>query len=261
MQHSLQRRLKDICSVSKRVGAYEHHPRSAEQRARKFGSQMLQLGYRCSYLSWQHGGVGAYDPGLAYNVMTGAWNQPGTLWISAHHDYCGGLGAADNGTGLAVMLEVAAQLPREQRNSVAFTSFGFEEQSLGGSKNFVENYSDTVGQIGGFLNLECLGVQDWQTVIVTRRLRRIRSDKQLVKLMRRANPNYRPMICPEVFTGDSIPFQRAGVPVVELMGYPTDGATNPIHTAADLPEGIDFGEVETVVNTILKFVEVWTNGH
>lgn len=122
----------------------------------------------------------------------------------------------------------------------------------------MQQHPDTAQQIGALLNLECLGVRDWHTFIVTRRLQTLRSDKRLVKLMRRANPNYRPMICPSRFISDYIPFARVSVPVVELMGY-SDAVPSPIHTSNDIPENIDMAEIEEAADTMLVFADMWAN--
>ena len=116
------------------------------------------------------------------------------------------------------MLEVAKRLPEELRNEVVFSSFAFEEQSLGGAKSFIKEYPDVVSNIGAFVNLECLGVHGWETTIVNERYGTVKNDITLVRLLSQANPSYKFFNCPVGFISDGYAFQRADVPVVALVG-------------------------------------------
>lgn len=243
---NLRQLLLRICDVSVPVPACGYDAASAVRRADVFAQELRRLGYPTTHQVVHHRG----NSGV--NILGGAWHQEGAVWLSAHNDYHGGLGAADNGTALVVLAEVARLLAASQ-HQVAFASFCFEEQGLAGARHFVEQNTNTIPRIGAFLNLECLGIRDWRTVVVTRRGRHVRSDGQLVKLLRRCS-SYRPMICPSHYVGDSIPFQKAGVPVAELMGYYFDAPHRPVHTEQDTIECVDFDELTAVVQTIVRFV-------
>jgi hypothetical protein len=261
LEHNLRSTLVAFCDVSKTMGAFEHHPTSSTRRADLFVGIMGHLGYEAvSTIPFVNKGPGAYNPVSAVNVLVGPWKEPGKLWFSAHHDYCGGTGAADNGTALAVLTEVAKRLPKQLRNEVVFSSFGFEEQSAKGSKSFIKQYPAVADNIAAFVNLECLGISGWTTVIVDSRYEgKLKSDKLLVQILKQANPSYPLFDCPTGFISDGYSFQRRNseAPVVEVMGIPKDGCLNPVHSRNDVIENIDFGELTSVVHTLIEFTKLW----
>lgn len=82
------------------------------------------------------------------NVFAANGKGPFTFFI-CHHDYWAGKGADDNGSGMAIILELAKQL--QGKENIAFASFDFEECGLQGSYNFSKHYDNT-----NIANLICL---------------------------------------------------------------------------------------------------------
>ena len=70
-----------------------------------------------------------------------------------------GPGINDNGTGVAVVLEMAYWLSQhEVKDSVTVAFWGAEEIGLVGSSAYAERLSeDDINQIGGYLNLDMVG--------------------------------------------------------------------------------------------------------
>lgn len=81
--------------------------------------------------------------------------------VGAHYDSAyekGTLGADDNASGVAVMLEVAGKVQRlDPPYTILFIAFGAEEYDLNGSRYFVDNLSQIERQnVAGMFNLDSL---------------------------------------------------------------------------------------------------------
>ena len=102
------------------------------------------------------GYVRGSDPKLAEDVIV----------IGAHMDHLGRSregyypGAEDNATGVAVLLEIAAELkarPEVLGCSVLLVFFGAEELHMVGSRHFVQNPPVELGRIRTMINLDMIG--------------------------------------------------------------------------------------------------------
>ncbi len=90
-----------------------------------------------------------------------ALNQQYVL-ISAHYDHLGGrcLGACDNASGVAALLEIAERLAssdRKPRRSICFAAFDCEEEGLLGSLSFTLRDDFAAGKIVAVENIDMLG--------------------------------------------------------------------------------------------------------
>lgn len=91
-------------------------------------------------------------------VLPGA-NPTGRVVVAAHYDSVpAGPGAADDGAGVAALLEVAESLPRTLRNDVVFLITDGEENGLLGAEAFVRNDPLAKGTVV-VLNNEARGVR------------------------------------------------------------------------------------------------------
>ena len=109
------------------------------------------------------------DQELGTNVVADLpANRPdaGTVIFTAHLDSVpAGPGANDNGSGSAVVLELAHELaqrsPSERPLSIRFALFDAEELGLDGSQYYVQNLSDADRQaLRADINLDMVGVGD-----------------------------------------------------------------------------------------------------
>ena len=101
-------------------------------------------------------------PATSYNVLaeTQGGNANNVVMVGAHLDsVSAGPGINDNGSGSAVVLEVAEQLSRANtRNTVRFALWGAEEASLVGSTFYINNLSEEEhGKIALYLNFDMVG--------------------------------------------------------------------------------------------------------
>ena len=97
--------------------------------------------------------------------------KPGTLpqeiVVCGHIDSWFNPGAVDNGSGIAMLVELARLLePYDLRRSVRFITFGSEELGLLGSKSYIETNPDVSG-ITAVMNLDCTAVRDGHLTITT----------------------------------------------------------------------------------------------
>jgi hypothetical protein len=86
--------------------------------------------------------------------------SPREIVVGAHYDSSdeGGVGADDNASGVAVMLEAAAQVAAlETPYTIRFVAFSAEENDLDGSRTYVEQLtSDEISQTIVMINLDSL---------------------------------------------------------------------------------------------------------
>jgi Zn-dependent M28 family amino/carboxypeptidase len=179
----------------------------------------------------------------------------GTVVFSAHLDSVpAGPGANDNGSGSAVVLELAHELaqrsPNERPVTVRFALFGAEELGLDGSQYYVSNLSDAERQaLRADINLDMVGVGDqW----------RFGGSNDLVQLALGAATDLGQRALPLsgslAGASDHASFLAAGVPAVFL--YRVEDPN--YHTAGDVATLVDpdaLGQAGTIALRVLDQLE------
>ena len=205
--------------------------------------------------------------------LPGTDPSAGEIYVGAHHDtQADSVGADDNGTGVAAILELAGALARApRRRTIRLVSFGAEEQLSVGSATYVRRHRadlaararfmfnfDTLGSHLGWTILVCNGPEAIAPVFVDA----LKAQGQYVRLTTELIPY-----------SDHFPFVAAGVPAA-WMGWencaagrffhhrPDDdmtrvscelvaslvtgagGAIQQLASAATLPFGADIGEAD-----------------
>ena len=88
-------------------------------------------------------------------------SQPGRrILVTAHYDYAGGPGAADNASGVALMMEIARyfkQKPAQPGLQLEFAALGAEEVGMLGAKAFLVRHAETLGQYELDFNIDTVG--------------------------------------------------------------------------------------------------------
>lgn len=186
----------------------------------------------------------------SYNLIV---TKTGTLYpdqfivIDGHYDTINGVGANDNGSGTAVLLEVGRilkDIPTEY--SIKFIHFAGEELGLIGSYQYVENIAvpqnldiklilniDQVGGVAGDINdtITCERDEDWpnsnnnESSVVTNQL------ATLMGLYSNLNTQIS-----NAYSSDYIPFQEAGYVITGL--YETNESPY-THSSQDTLENMD----------------------
>jgi aminopeptidase YwaD len=175
----------------------------------------------------------------------------GVVVFGAHLDTVpAGPGANDNGSGSAVVLELAHQLaqrnPAERTVTVRFALFGAEELGLFGSRFYVQNLSDAERRaILGDINLDMVGVGTAWRFGGTEDLVQ-RAVGAATDIGQRAVPLRGPLSS----SSDHASFLEAGIPAVFL--YRSDDPN--YHTANDRAELVDpdaLGQAGTIALKVL----------
>ncbi|MBA3398021.1 MAG: M28 family peptidase [Deltaproteobacteria bacterium] len=96
--------------------------------------------------------------------LRGATKPDEIIVVGAHHDHLGGghLGANDNASGVAAVLAVAQsirQRPEAPARTIAFVTFGGEEQGLLGSLHYVANPPAALplARVVQYINIDMIG--------------------------------------------------------------------------------------------------------
>ena len=116
------------------------------------------------------GGMGEGESQNVIADLPGSGDAPEQILLGAHHDtQADSVGADDNATGVAGLLELARVLaPLPRRRTIRLVSFGAEEQLSVGSAEYVRRHRGELGQRGALmLNFDSFGSwMGWNELIV-----------------------------------------------------------------------------------------------
>lgn len=95
-------------------------------------------------------------------LIKGSSKPDEIILVGAHHDHLGGgyLGANDNASGVVGLLAIAqavAQRTEKPARTIAFVTFGAEEQGLVGSTYFVAHPTLTLANVVQYINIDMIG--------------------------------------------------------------------------------------------------------
>jgi Iap family predicted aminopeptidase len=177
--------------------------------------------------------------------------------VGAHYDtQLEGVGACDNATGLAALLELAATWPAlELRRSVVFVAFADEEHGCAGSIAFCRRRHDALESVLGMVNLDALA---WAYPAT----RALLADPAILEFAAEsaAASGWAPEVAvdaSELAGSDLNAFIDAGVPSCWLWRYPPPHPH--YHGAGDTPELLDYrlvAETATAAaSTVLRLAQ------
>lgn len=279
--HNLKRTIHDICASDfldpdefdphgLSPTKLEQYMSNSHHRLQVIKSKFEELGYIIEEDKFDYGGFDAINA-----IFKRDGNSDGEIWITAHHDYCAGLGAEDNASGLSIMLEIARYFKdSEIGKKLVFASFDLEEPGLQGSEHYAKNLpKNKLDKIKYMINLECLG--SGKDVVVCKSVSAARSDPALVEsLLGAASSSGYQFIAEDFdfFIADHLSFVKRGVKSAEVCSlnhgaYKNYGGTvshdrqdgSIAHTINDVPENIDAENMSKVCKTIIKFVEDYSS--
>lgn len=199
------------------------------------------------------------DPNLADEIVI----------LSAHYDHVGKtkkgvlLGACDNASGVAALLEIAEYLsmnPDRLRRSVCFASFDCEEQFTLGSFAFTCRDDFNEPKIAVVVNVDLLGrdfldvVEDSLFVVGTELYPKLRS--QILQLGEEAGIEVLPigtdLVGPR---GDHVAFETMEIPVL----FFTCGVYKDYHKPTDTAEKLNYQKMQRSVSVIAETVKTLAN--
>lgn len=274
---SLKHHIEDICRVSKFLDPEEFQPYDlkgakleeylaySNKRLDIVRSKFEELGFKADLQEFSHYGF------RVANAVFKKGESGDETWFVAHHDYCAGLGAEDDASGLAVMIEIARHFKdSEIGEKLVFASFDLEERGLLGSEYFVNHLpKESRKKIRYVIDLECLG--SGKDITICKKVYGAKSDKRLVKKIQKTASDLGYNFIPEkygFFWADHVPFARKGIRVAEICSVDysayrmfggkvapdrEDGSI--AHTVRDLPENIDADNLVKVGKTLVNLVE------
>ncbi|MDR0792914.1 MAG: M28 family peptidase [Chitinophagaceae bacterium] len=191
-------------------------------------------------------------------MVKGTMHPDSIIFITAHYDHLGGLGADtyfpganDNASGVATLLALAQYYAAHpQTYSIGFISFAGEEAGLLGSKYFTEHPPINLKKIRFLLNLDIEGTGvDGITVVNATEfpkefgyMQKINSEKHYLAAVneRGKAPN-----------SDHYFFTEKGVPA---FFFYTLGGIKAYHDVYDRPETLPLNESNNLVSFIKDFV-------
>jgi Tol biopolymer transport system component len=211
-----------------------------------------------------------FDKSQAFNVVgllkAGEGKLPEALVIGAHYDHLGyggrhslapdkrepHVGADDNASGVAALLEIARHLAEhraELKRDVFFIAFSAEESGVLGSTHFTRVRGDAgMKQLSAMLNLDMVGRLRANTLSVLG----AESAEEWGPLIAAACEKAR-VTCASSGDGygpsDHSPFYAAGVPVLHFF----TGAHSDYHKPSDTPDGVNAAgtaQVAQIVSSI-----------
>lgn len=187
--------------------------------------------------------------------------------VGAHMDHIGvgkrgrvGLGADDNASGTAAMLEVVeAMAEARPRRSILFAAFSGEEDGLLGSKHLASNLPVPQAQVVAMVNLDMVGRGETQEVFVLG----FKQNPGMKRLVNKANElgrtgvrKIKPCNDQGLFArSDHYSFHQVGIPVVSFFeNYPLE-QNHDYHTWRDSADLVD---MQKITNTArLAFHTAW----
>jgi hypothetical protein len=249
--------------ITSRFGDYSTYSR---KRLEIVKSKFEELGYNANLKDFQHDGFNGTN-----GIFRLGQQSEKEIWITAHHDYCAGLGAEDNATALAVMIELAKYFrfsPIGQ--DLVFASFDLEELDAIGSNYYCNQLNKgSIEKIKYVINIDCLSGKE---VVIFEKLDGARSDKNLVKQIHETatNLDYKFIVGSNVtLVTDQIPFARKRKSKIRTVGIHSldysfyqnfwvadvGNSEDIYHTNNDLPENVNMGNLVKVLNTLIEFIK------
>jgi uncharacterized protein with GYD domain len=262
--------MRQICEVSEFIDPETPLPESAEEVGRYLSlshrrldvvaAKFANLGYEAAIQTFDFRGHQALNAVFSRGKGIGQ-----TLLIVGHHDYCAGLGAEDDATALAVMLELARCLD-DEKSRIAFASFDLEEVGLIGSRHYARAMSaKDVDRLAGVIALECVG--SGQDVVICDSISGAVSDPFLVSSLHQAATDTSQDAFIEGFdwfSADHVAFAERGVSAAEVCSYNAGKYTggpspdvNVAHSALDMPHSIRTATLTAVGQMLQQFVRRW----
>lgn len=264
--------INKICEVSEYVIPHvpnlfntrelKQYIKRGHRRLAVVSKQFEQVGYKVITQEFDFGGLAATNTLFVRGKIT-----DGIILFTAHHDYIAGLGAEDNATALAIMIELSRCLD-EKETRVIFASFDLEELGLIGSRHFVGSpFGKQLQPLSTVVALECLG--SGRDVVICDEVIGAKSDPFLVSSLCLSARNLGHPIVSESFNwfnSDHVPFAERGIKTVEVCSFNSEnykGRSSPdvnvAHSSLDVTENILPSTLKVVGEVLLQFMDdFWT---
>ncbi|MCX5769219.1 MAG: M28 family peptidase [Candidatus Hydrogenedentes bacterium] len=217
----------------------------------------------CGLLAWGDGETYEQSVKFGTNVVG---LLPGTdkdlmdeiVLVCAHYDHLGGgkLGAADNASGVAVLLETADRMTSSgtaPRRSVCFAAFDCEESMLWGAVAFTCRDDFDPSRIAAVINIDTLGRRAFDVLDNVLFLGCSSSSELKQAALSASEGSIQLIPCGAHLIGprgDHFPFAALGLPVY----FFSNGLFRDYHTTKDTSTGLDYDLLSRSAHVIYEVV-------
>jgi aminopeptidase N len=177
-------------------------------------------------------------------VLPGTAKDAPCLVVSAHYDHLGrsGAGAAyqgadDNASGVAILLELAAQMHEEGpfRNTIVFAALSGEEEGMLGARYYLAHPACPLERTLAVLNLDTVGRMEGKKLLVLGTA----TAAEFPEIVKGVNFGAGlELVTPEAapFSSDQVPFYEKGIPALHLF----TGPNADYHQTSDTPDKLNY---------------------
>ncbi len=205
----------------------------------------------------------------AENIVVPLGQGTPRLVLGAHYDSVpGSTGANDNGSGVAILLDLVRSLsgaPSPAPLCVVF--FDLEEQELAGSRAYVRHMAP--GEICAMINLDTCGVGD--TIVIAPRVNLRHGPLHRIVPLTLQDGTHPPQWMERLPPGDETSFVEAGIPAVTIgmapwqdvaliedwMDAPSDRSPPRMPSVAETIHNSPRDSIDAVQETALQAVRHW----
>lgn len=185
-------------------------------------------------------------------LLPGTAKDAPCIVICAHYDHLGQAatlddypGADDNASGVAVLLELAAQMREEGpfRNTVVFAAFSGEEEGTLGAKHYLAHPACPLERTLAVVNLDEVGRMDGKKLLVLGTASAVEFPEIVKGVNLGAGLD---LVTPEAapFSSDQVPFYEKGIPALHLF----TGPNADYHRITDTPDKLNYPGLVAVLD-------------
>jgi aminopeptidase YwaD len=202
----------------------------------------------------------SYKTQNVIGIIEGKRYKDSLIYLTAHYDHLGRMGedvyfpgANDNGSGVAMILNLAAHFAMEENRpdyTLVFLALGAEEMGIIGARQYVDNPLLPLNQISFLINIDLAGNgQEGITVVNGSEFPRqfdlvekINDENQLLPLVKKCGP---------ACNSDHCPFYEKGVPSFFIY---TMGGSTAYHDIYDTPDNLPLTMFENYFKLLESFI-------
>lgn len=173
-------------------------------------------------------------------------------------------GALDNLTGVALAVEMAKVFSGENRlqhTRLKIISFGSEETGLRGSRRYVADHlQELQAERAVLFNIDTIKSEENLSVIKRELNPMVKYSKDMVRRAVRAFETAQvPYLTVNLPVGatDGVPFQKAGIPTVSIVGLTVKKFDPTYHTRLDNLSNLDPRGLEAMKKVTMEFIKSW----
>lgn len=179
-------------------------------------------------------------------------NMAPIIILSAHYDSFMGVGALDNASGTAALLELSRLITNTGNYEIRFVFFGAEEWFLRGSQNYVKDLSDEEkSRIIANINMDTIGYNGFAKLNLyiwdhtgSKAVDLLTASKAWSDIEITESKDYK---------SDHTSFAEEGIPAVLMIDKPTDtNLSKIINSEEDTLEKVDAHRIKEIVDMVIS---------